>query len=90
MDFRLWAPQATTVELAVGGTRVAMAARAGGWWTVEVMSAGPGTDYAFSLDDGPPLPDPSAGGRAAGASARPRRRGRPLAGPGARPGHSRV
>jgi maltooligosyltrehalose trehalohydrolase len=58
MVFQLWAPKARTVALAVGGTRVPMAARAGGWWNVAVESAGPGTDYAFSLDGGPPLPDP--------------------------------
>ena len=30
-----------------------------GWWRVEVADAGPGTDYAFLLDDDPtPLPDP--------------------------------
>jgi maltooligosyltrehalose trehalohydrolase len=29
-----------------------------GWWTLDVPSAGPGTDYAFSLDGGPPRPDP--------------------------------
>ncbi len=30
----------------------------GGWWTVCVEDAGPGTDYAFRLDEGPPRPDP--------------------------------
>jgi len=31
----------------------------GGWWRVEVPTAGPGTDYAYLLDDDPkPLPDP--------------------------------
>src|ERR1700761_9222615 len=29
-----------------------------GWWTVTAESAGPGTDYAFSLDQGQPRPDP--------------------------------
>jgi maltooligosyltrehalose trehalohydrolase len=30
----------------------------GGWWTCAVSDAGPGTDYAFSLDGGLPRPDP--------------------------------
>ena len=29
-----------------------------GWWTATVDEAGPGTDYSFSLDGGPPRPDP--------------------------------
>jgi maltooligosyltrehalose trehalohydrolase len=29
-----------------------------GWWRGSVEGAGPGTDYAFSLDGGPPRPDP--------------------------------
>src|ERR1039458_2552452 len=30
-----------------------------GWWRVAVEDAGPGTDYAFLLDDDPqPYPDP--------------------------------
>jgi maltooligosyltrehalose trehalohydrolase len=58
MLFRLWAPKATTVELAVGSTQTPMTTSAGGWWTAEGVSAGQGTDYAFSIDGGPPLPDP--------------------------------
>ena len=30
----------------------------GGWWSVEVPGVGGGTDYAFALDGGTPLPDP--------------------------------
>ena len=29
-----------------------------GWWAVDVPEAGPGTDYQFSIDGGPALPDP--------------------------------
>ncbi|HEV2089046.1 MAG TPA: malto-oligosyltrehalose trehalohydrolase [Cryptosporangiaceae bacterium] len=33
----------------------------GGWWRLDVPDAGPGTDYAFLLDDSDdPLPDPRA------------------------------
>jgi maltooligosyltrehalose trehalohydrolase len=58
MNFRVWAPQATKVELAFGEERIPMTACAGGWWTVGAPADGPGTEYAFSLDGGHPLPDP--------------------------------
>ncbi|MEJ5915858.1 malto-oligosyltrehalose trehalohydrolase [Pseudokineococcus sp. 1T1Z-3] len=64
--FSVWAPQAGTVDLllgpsgspAEGGRPLAMGEGGGGWWTLEVADAGPGTDYAFSLDGGPARPDP--------------------------------
>jgi maltooligosyltrehalose trehalohydrolase len=58
MIFQLWAPKVTSVEIAIGGERIPMSTRVDGWWTVEVASAGPSTDYAFILDDCQPLPDP--------------------------------
>ena len=58
MDFRLWAPKATTVEIALDNRRIPMMPCAGGWWTVDVAAAGPETEYTFILDDNPPLPDP--------------------------------
>lgn len=59
--FRVWAPRAAGVDLvlgATGSTRVPMVPADDGCWTVEVPAAGHGTDYAFSLDGGPPRPDP--------------------------------
>ncbi|GII75197.1 malto-oligosyltrehalose trehalohydrolase [Sphaerisporangium rufum] len=57
--FEVWAPAAGRVEVEIGGTeRHEMAARGDGWWTAEVPGAGHGTDYAFRLDGGDPLPDP--------------------------------
>jgi maltooligosyltrehalose trehalohydrolase len=56
--FRVWAPLPRRVELALGERRVAMTPAAGGWWEHTDPQAGPGTEYAFSLDGGPPLPDP--------------------------------
>lgn len=59
---RLWAPNARGVTLVlprpgeVAG-RIPMGREDGGWWRSPEPLA-PGTDYAFSLDDGPPLPDP--------------------------------
>lgn len=38
--------------------RLAMAQGERGWWSVEAQGAGPGTRYRFSVDGGPPRPDP--------------------------------
>jgi len=57
--FEVWAPDASSVEVLVGGRRRPMRdANRPGWWRADVPSATPGTDYAFVLDGGPPLPDP--------------------------------
>lgn len=65
MEFTVWAPTATDVVVEVDGTRhdlVPVAAAddgsAGGWWTAEVIAAGPGSRYWFSVDGGPFHPDP--------------------------------
>jgi maltooligosyltrehalose trehalohydrolase len=60
--FSVWAPRAAErVDLVLPGLRrlveMAPADRAG-WWAVELPEAGPGTDYQFSIDGGPALPDP--------------------------------
>jgi maltooligosyltrehalose trehalohydrolase len=56
--FRVWAPRADRVHVDLPSGRVAMHARAGDWYSVNVPEAIAGTDYAFVLDDGEPLPDP--------------------------------
>jgi maltooligosyltrehalose trehalohydrolase len=56
--FEVWAPDAGEVEVEVAGARHAMRRGAGGWWSVRLQGAGHGTDYAFRLDGGEPLPDP--------------------------------
>jgi maltooligosyltrehalose trehalohydrolase len=56
MLLEVWAPYADRVDAVVGGDRVAMAGDERGWWRVEV--AGAVESYAFSLDGGPPRPDP--------------------------------
>jgi maltooligosyltrehalose trehalohydrolase len=59
--FSVWAPRAAErvdLVLPAEGRRVRMTMGAGGWWAVDVPGAGPGTDYQFSLDGGPVLPDP--------------------------------
>jgi maltooligosyltrehalose trehalohydrolase len=62
--FRLWAPLAGTVDLVLPGSEPAAlpmgrgSSVADGWWELQVADAGSGTDYAFSIDGGEPLPDP--------------------------------
>ena len=57
--FRVWAPEAERVEVDISGRRHPMAPGAvPGWWQAEAAVACHGTDYAFRLDGGDPLPDP--------------------------------
>ena len=58
MRFAVWAPDADTVHLLVQDARVPMTKDSGGWWSVVVPTAGPGTDYRFVVDGGEPRPDP--------------------------------
>jgi len=61
--FRVWAPAASRVEADVAGRRYPMArGDRPGWWVAAIPDdmAPAGTDYAFRLDDGEPLPDPRA------------------------------
>ncbi|HEU5325614.1 MAG TPA: malto-oligosyltrehalose trehalohydrolase [Candidatus Limnocylindria bacterium] len=53
----VWAPRPERVELVLGAERHAMRRREDGWWHADVELP-PGTDYAFSLDGGEPVPDP--------------------------------
>jgi maltooligosyltrehalose trehalohydrolase len=54
--FQIWAPLAKTVALALGAERVSMQACGDGRWQAPALAIG--TDYAISLDGGPPRPDP--------------------------------
>ena len=57
--FRVWAPRAEKVDVVVAEDRHAMAGPDDlGWFQADVAGAGPGDDYAFSLDGGDPRPDP--------------------------------
>ncbi len=56
---RVWAPAYGLVDLVVGDERAPMAAEKGGWFNSPTPLP-PGTDYAFALDGGEPLPDPRA------------------------------
>ena len=55
---RVWAPLAQQVDLALGEGRYPMTAGDREWWMADVPEARPGSDYAFALDGGDPLPDP--------------------------------
>jgi maltooligosyltrehalose trehalohydrolase len=56
--FRVWAPQTRQVEIQIGDERFPLTAEARGYWSITLPLVGPGTDYAYVLDDGDPLPDP--------------------------------
>ncbi|GEL93736.1 malto-oligosyltrehalose trehalohydrolase [Cellulomonas composti] len=60
---RVWAPRAGAVDLVTTalatGDRAPMQPEPDGWWTIDV-DLPDGTDYAFSLDGGPPRADPRA------------------------------
>ena len=56
--FRVWAPEARSVELETGGDRHACRPAGGGWWELDLPEAGPGTDYAYRVDGSGPFPDP--------------------------------
>ncbi|WP_035857405.1 malto-oligosyltrehalose trehalohydrolase [Cryptosporangium arvum] len=59
--FELWAPVPSRVRVRAGGRDTEMTAGAGGWWRAEVPDAGPGTAYAYLLDDDEhAYPDPRA------------------------------
>ncbi|HEY2039766.1 MAG TPA: malto-oligosyltrehalose trehalohydrolase [Edaphobacter sp.] len=60
-EFQVWAPEAEKVATKIGVTTYPMVRNDRGWWTVLVEETGPGTDYAFLLNDDPtPYPDPRA------------------------------
>lgn len=57
--FEVWAPDRRQVDVIVEpGRRLAMQKGRRGRWCLEVPEAGAGTRYWFSLDGGPPRPDP--------------------------------
>jgi maltooligosyltrehalose trehalohydrolase len=67
-DFFVWAPRASRMDVAVLGKTFPMSPGSEGWWIVKVDHAGPGDDYTFSIDSGPPLPDPRSSWQPHGVS----------------------
>jgi maltooligosyltrehalose trehalohydrolase len=58
--FEVWAPLAGSVSVQAGGKSHPMRGPDGqGWWRLTLDLAGPGTDYAYLIDDdATPFPDP--------------------------------
>src|SRR6266705_3005066 len=57
-SFRVWAPLAGNVQLLLDGSLFPMVPEQDGYWHRDQSGIGHGTDYAFVLDHGDPLPDP--------------------------------
>ncbi len=57
-SFRVWAPLAGNVQLLLDGSLFPMVPEQDGYWHRDQSGIGHGTDYAFVLDGGDPLPDP--------------------------------
>ncbi len=57
-DFQVWAPKASTVDLVIDGSSVAMQSGAGGWWSTPRPTGTGELDYAFRIDGSDPRPDP--------------------------------
>ena len=62
----MWAPEARTVELDLGGARRELRSAPGGWWALEVPEAAAGADYAYRVDGSDPTPDPRSRWQPAG------------------------
>jgi maltooligosyltrehalose trehalohydrolase len=64
VSFRLWAPAARRVELALyhaAGTQlIDMQAQPGGWYQLECATAGAGSRYRFRIDGELEVPDPAS------------------------------
>jgi maltooligosyltrehalose trehalohydrolase len=56
--FRLWAPNAKQVSVAISQERVRLHSGEDGWWFSDALAVTPDSDYAYVLEDGEPLPDP--------------------------------
>jgi maltooligosyltrehalose trehalohydrolase len=54
----VWAPSASNVAMVTANERIEMRREERGWWRTELSTGLSRADYGFSLDGGPPLPDP--------------------------------
>ncbi len=58
-NFQVWAPKAKTLEIEIGrGGRQPLRQANGGWWQIDLPEVGSGTDYAYVINGGSPVPDP--------------------------------
>jgi maltooligosyltrehalose trehalohydrolase len=64
VEFRVWAPEKTCVELILEGPdrreSRALEGQAEGYWTARVPGLGAGARYRYRLDDEGPFPDPAS------------------------------
>jgi maltooligosyltrehalose trehalohydrolase len=60
------------MQLVIGDARYPMTPAGVGWFACDVDTAGDGTDYAFQLDGGDPVPDPRSRSQPAGVHGRSR------------------
>ena len=60
VGFRLWAPAARTVDVAINAGFHAMQRHAEGWFELFVASAAAGTLYQYRIDGGQLVPDPAS------------------------------
>ena len=60
VHFRVWAPDARRVDVAVGEVREPLAAEADGYFSASIPGIVAGARYGFSIDGEPPLPDPAS------------------------------
>jgi maltooligosyltrehalose trehalohydrolase len=58
MRFSVWAPTAESVELLWSEQRLPLHKGAEGYWQIDVDGARAGDRYRYSVNGGPPLPDP--------------------------------
>lgn len=61
MEFKVWAPNAETLDLHHEEHSSPMQRQKNGWWRIDVAAARPGDDYGFRINGAPPLPDPRSG-----------------------------
>jgi maltooligosyltrehalose trehalohydrolase len=57
-EFRVWAPNASQVEVEIDGRRLSMSRAERGWWFAETASTEQNLDYKFALNGGQAFPDP--------------------------------
>lgn len=57
--FRVWAPSAERLDLAIGGSRRGMDHEGGGWYSL-TLKAPAGTRYRYVMHDGMHFPDPAS------------------------------
>jgi maltooligosyltrehalose trehalohydrolase len=58
MIFSVWAPMAKSVDLVLADKKMPLQADAEGYWSAQVDDSPIGAGYRYSVDGGPPFPDP--------------------------------